>query len=522
MAQADVTYRFRGDSSDLEAAGRQAQAALDATAREATAASTKVGASFDRIADKAGAVGQSAKKLRGALGALSPELANLAGAVDDTADVFEVLGSIGGSVATVAAGLTAGLAALGAAYVAVTVDIERQNEARRDEHRLALTMVDVNRDIRSAQLELAAAYGTLTEAQLKQGMAALAAQSAVVDNGEAHREEIAALRKSIDTADQYRTMMNALPFSNDGVTNTLVDFAFGVDESRAGLERLTKQESMYAEKQKELRQLLQELTTATDDSTEANDRRNESLEKTSTLQEQIQSELDALYTSYVNQGKLDAARTDRRNAALQAEIDALDNQRALEEQHAKYREEEELRMQELKAKGAADVIHGLAEVGEAVKDAGKAGFAIWKATALAQIVFDTAVGIQKAVAEFAALPPVAAALGATIAASGAIQAAKIAAEQPVFDMGGVKRTDREMAVVRKGESVLTERGTAAVVDAVNRGELGGGGGMSGVTVLDHRAYARTIRDEVRLPSTLGRAITGARSTLPGRRPRRAA
>lgn len=520
MAQADVTYRFRGDSSDLEAAGRQAQAALDATAREATAASAKVGASFDHIASKAGTVGQSAKKLRGALGALSPELANLAGAVDDTADVFEVLGTMGGGVAAMAAGLTAGLAALGAAYVAVTTDIERQNEARRQEHELALSLIEVNRDIESVQLELAAAYGVLTDAQLKQAQAALAARSAVLDNAESHREEKQALRESIEATEKWKTALNALPFSDRGVNGAMVDFVFGVDESREALERIAEQEADYAAQQKSLRQLTQELTQATHENKSANDARNVSLKRTSDLQQQIQDELDALYTSYENQKKQTEERTNKRNAELQAEIDAIDNQRRLEQQHADWRRQQEEEAQALREKGTVASADAWARLGEDVKEYGRIGFGVWKATALSEIAVNTIVAATRALAE---LGPIAGPLAAVaISASGTIAAGKVAAEQPVFDMGGVKRTDREMAVVRKGESVLTERGTAAVVDAINRGDLGGGSGSAPYTILDHRAYARHIRDEVRIPSTLGSAITGARSTLPGRRPRRAA
>jgi hypothetical protein len=162
----------------------------------------------------------------------------------------------------------------------------------------------------------------------------------------------------------------------------------------------------------------------------------------------------------------------------------------------------------------------MAEVGEAVKETGRAGFAIWKSTALAQIVFDTATGVQNALAQFVAIPPLAAALSATIIASGAIQAGKIAAEQPTFHMGGTNRVDEVNATLQRGETVLTARGTAEIVSAINRGQMGGGGGGPQIQVYEHRAFGRFIRDEVNAPTVLGTAITSARSVMPGRRPRR--
>lgn len=517
MAVADVTYRFKGDATDLVAAGQQAQAALDKTAQEATVAGQKIGKSFDDIGKKAGDVGSSAKKLRGILGTLSPELANLAGLVDDTADAIEIAAKGGASLVIALGAVGAAVAALVVAYEAVTVSIERETAAHEQEHRIAQSMIEVNRSLETVQLDLAHAYGQLGDAQLQQAKNALAAQGAVLDFAESHREEKKALQESVDSIGFWADAYKALPFTVDAAVDAVADLVFGFDASKAAIGRLNNAEEDYAAKQKHLRELLNDLAAAQDENTESTERARTSVKA---LTETYDGLNDARFVEGQQDDFFEALKEEERWKKRIAKADAY-----IAEQARKAAEEQaqaELDFQDLKAKGIAEAIDGAAKVGDAVKDAGRVGFAVWKATALAQIVFSTATGIQNAIAEFAAIPPIAAALSATIAASGVIQAAKIAGEQPTFHMGGVNRADETTATLQKNETVLTARGTASIVDAINRGQVGGGGSDLGLTVLDHRAFGRTVRDEVRQPSSLGRAITGAKSVKPGRFDRRRA
>jgi hypothetical protein len=519
MQTADIRYRFTGDSSDLVAAGKEAQAALDATGREAQVAGKKVGDSFDNMGDKAGKVGGAAKKLRGALGAISPELANMAGAVDDAADALEVLSAGGTSFGAVAGAIGVTLAALGAAYYATTREIEKESAALEQGHRLSRELVDVSRSLETVQLDLAHAYGRLSDAQLGQAKAALTAQAAVMDFAEGHRDERKQLQSSLATIDAYKTTLGSIPWVYERGMNAAIDYLGGTEDLRNSLGRLDNTEAEHTEKQKQLRILMQELTAATDAGTTANDARNASLEKTVSLQDQIQAELDALAIAAENNEKRDRKIADARNEQLQAEIDAIDNQRALEEQHAAWRAEQEEQRRELTAKGIDQNVDDFARLGDAVKEYGAAGFAVWKASALAQIAVSTITASMRAIAELGPIAgPISAAL---IAATGAVAAGEVAAEQPTFHMGGSNnRVDEVNATLQRGETVLTARGTAEIVSAINRGQMGGGGGGPQIQVYEHRAFGRFIRDEVRAPTVLGTAITSSRSVMPGRRPRR--
>lgn len=519
MQTADIRYRFLGDASDLETASREAQTALDRMGDAARRAGERIDRGMGEAADKAG---RAAVKLRGALGSLGPAFGGVAGMVDDAADALEALSLSGASFSTGILPLTAGLGTLAAAYVAVTTEITREAEATAQAHTIAVSLRDVTRELAGAQVELALATGQLTEAQGAQARNALAAQAAVIDFAEGQRESRKAIQDSLDTAETWRAWLTSIPTAYEPAVNALVDYVGNVDGNREALDRLNAAEADHAAKTKAIRETLDQVTVATEKATAANDARNTSIAKTVSLQDQLQAELDRVVRVNDNIERSDQARAQKREEDLQAELDRIDRVRAYEEQHAAYRAEQEQAMIDLRKSGTDQAIEGVAALGEAMKDAGKAGFAISKGIALAQVAIDTARGVAKAVAEFAAIPPLAAAVSATIVASGAIQAAKIAAEQPKFHLGGVVqgRPGAEVPITAQaGEGMLTAQGVAGVggpagVDAINRHGAAAGGGVT-LFQYEHRVGGRFIRDEVRGSRVVSDLVT----TRAGRRTR---
>lgn len=265
--------------------------------------------------------------------------------------------------------------------------------------------------------------------------------------------------------------------------------------------------------------MLSEIAEAQDSVTEATDRTTDALKREEAMRR-------ALEDLAKEAAEAKAKRQADLEAGLNHELDLLANQHAAEQRAAEFRAAEEERIRGLRARGTADAIDGIADVAEAHKEAGRAAFAVYKATALSQIVFSTVTGVQKAIAEFAALPPVAAALSASIIASGVAQAAKVAAEQPKFHLGGVvpgAAGSEVTARVQPGEGFLTAKGVATVggaagVAAINQGSMASGPAVT-LFQYESRIGGRWLRDEVRGRTALGSALTTAPTALPGRRAR---
>ena len=117
-----------------------------------------------------------------------------------------------------------------------------------------------------------------------------------------------------------------------------------------------------------------------------------------------------------------------------------------------------------------------------------------KASAILDIAIKTAQGIMAVWAQFAAFPPVAAALSAVVGAAGTASAVGVASQKVEFHRGGVVD-----AALLPGEAVLNRQATAALGnDGVDRLNSGSGGMAPSVTLQIGRREAREIiRTDVR-------------------------
>jgi hypothetical protein len=150
-------------------------------------------------------------------------------------------------------------------------------------------------------------------------------------------------------------------------------------------------------------------------------------------------------------------------------------------------------------------------------------FAAQKAVALADAAINTALGITNVWASFGAVPPVAAALTAVVAAVGATQVGLIASKKPTFDVGGMighagRAPDQIDIRARAGEGVLTAQGVQAIggpsaLTRANSGQAPQGGGVV-VVAYGHRVYDDLTRDS--LDSPFSPAARAARRAGRGR------
>lgn len=141
MASQDVIIRYSGDSSALDTASKKAQASVDnvtgAVDKTATAQKKASAASKD-LSDSIGTVGQSAAKSVGLLSKISPAAGEAAGALNDLADVGEVLSE---GLATV--GVTGGVAAAAIAALAITLGtVIGVYQAYNEESTIAATIAE--------------------------------------------------------------------------------------------------------------------------------------------------------------------------------------------------------------------------------------------------------------------------------------------------------------------------------------------------------------------------------------------
>ena len=139
------------------------------------------------------------------------------------------------------------------------------------------------------------------------------------------------------------------------------------------------------------------------------------------------------------------------------------------------------------------------------KGAAQALIIAQKAAGIAQIGISTAVGVMNAFRDIPA--PAAPFVAAGVIATGAAQAAIVAATPEAFHTGGVKgfAPDESMARVRSGEGVLTGQGVqamggAAGVAAANRGEVGARE-IRVVAQYQHRVFDAMIGDNIRMRSS---------------------
>lgn len=133
-------------------------------------------------------------------------------------------------------------------------------------------------------------------------------------------------------------------------------------------------------------------------------------------------------------------------------------------------------------------------------------FAAQKAVAISDIVIAGAVAIANA---FKLDPIFGAIMTPIIAANSAVQIATVASEQPSFHTGGMipsqtAAPDEVGITALSGEGVVSRRGMAAL-DAINRGDMMGGG--SPVVVYGARVFDAVQGDLIQTPtSSISRAI----------------
>jgi hypothetical protein len=134
-------------------------------------------------------------------------------------------------------------------------------------------------------------------------------------------------------------------------------------------------------------------------------------------------------------------------------------------------------------------------------------FAAQKAVAISNVIISTSQAIMQAFAQGG--PAFGGIMTPIIAATSALQIANIAAEQPSFHTGGMipsqtAAPDEVGITALSGEGVVSRRGMAAL-DAINRGDMMGGG--SPVVVYGARVFDAVQGDLIQTPtSSISRAI----------------
>lgn len=190
-----------------------------------------------------------------------------------------------------------------------------------------------------------------------------------------------------------------------------------------------------------------------------------------------------------NLGKENAERELARIAQIEGEAKRNDelkklNDKAREQERAgilKRRDFEDLTNKE-KIAAQKDT---LAAISTLSQSSNSALFAIGKASSIALAGINVAEGVTKALAAFP--PPFNFAAAAAVGAAGAVQIARIATSKPPsagsFAEGGIiggssQTGDRLSANVNAGEVIFNKRQQENLFNAVNSGDLGGGGGVN--------------------------------------------
>jgi len=155
----------------------------------------------------------------------------------------------------------------------------------------------------------------------------------------------------------------------------------------------------------------------------------------------------------------------------------------------------------------------ISQVSDQNRKAALAAYRVQQAVAIAQIAVNTLVAASRAVAE---LGPIAGAIAAgVIVATGAAQAALVAAQKPQFHTGGMlgnsgpPAPDEADVRIRRNEPVLTRQEAQNVAAVASGGGASGAGSMVIVQQYKHRPFDAFIQDNVaRSTSPLRRAIKG--------------
>ena len=177
--------------------------------------------------------------------------------------------------------------------------------------------------------------------------------------------------------------------------------------------------------------------------------------------------------------------------------------RAAEEKATKSSAFRILKTEELTQKQKLGILQSsFAQISTLTQSSNKTLFRIGQGAAAANAAINIAQGITKALALGPILGPV---LSILIAAAGAIQIAKITSQKPpsgAFQFGGTvpiqggQVGDPQTIRVNGGEEVLTQRQSRNLFEAINRNELGGGGGGIEINISGANFSDDSIIDQI--------------------------
>ena len=246
---------------------------LSGAVRSTEAPTNAAAGSLERFRSRADIAGGVAGKLAQAIGVVSPEAQALATTFADVgdgavglADAAKAAGISLTALMAVGIGLAGGLAVVGAAYVHITREMEREAAQAKVNRQAHEVLTASARELADAQLDAAVAFGTLSEAQAAQERIARGAQRGVEDFGASLRDQRAELRETISDsqglADLGSTgLLDWIP----GVEATFdaADALFGWTDSanaaQASLNTLSDAEEKRAADLKAARQLQQDV-----------------------------------------------------------------------------------------------------------------------------------------------------------------------------------------------------------------------------------------------------------------------
>ena len=317
MARADtVSLTYTADIADLKkklaeipditaAEARKAVNELTRTNKAILKASKQAAGSTrntsDALKDLGDTAGDSESSLRamgGVLGLISPQaeravamVAELGGGLEGVTKGARLAGvSLESAVATMGI-VGAAVLAAGAAYTAMTGEMERAAQH-------AQFLADVNaslepsvRRLEDAQLALAAATGAVSAAEAEATARSLDAQRAVLDFAKAQRAQREELAATVEENQRYldglQSLIGPAGRAVEYAANAVFGFSDSIEQANGELAYLDQALQREAKNQKDLRDLLGETKDAEDASTESTKRHTAAIEKQTVSRSQM-------------------------------------------------------------------------------------------------------------------------------------------------------------------------------------------------------------------------------------------
>lgn len=502
MNEADIKITISGDASTAKRAAAEADAAFRGAAKSIKASGDTMAGATDKAAGGATRAAKAFGPLGGILARLDPTAGALSSSIAAATTAAEGFAAAGISVVGVLGPI--GVALAGAAAVWYTLNQEAAQTAKE----LDAATASVKR------WQAATASATTSTEEINRQFRIASGQMAqweadAEDRVTAYKKE----RKGADDLLEKTIDVLAVRSASGKITadeQERLHFLRGEQSAyRAETDDTITTIELLAEKKALDDAVTKAVTKSTDKLTKAQRALKAAAEDTIAALAEGQADRDTSAALHADEDRLKLQRRLQKGAERLAEIEADAAKQAQEaiDAEAKARQDAIDKRRE----GVASVGDAYADLGAAIKDEGAAGFAIWKAAALAQTVINTAQGITKAYADL----PIFAAVPASIAIGGigAVQAAKIAGEQPSFDdTPGVMQA-------KGGRTSVSFKDGDHFAAAQNPADLAAQVGGGGVTVfqLEHRFFYRTIRDGFRAPTSLTKGVSALSSRVPGRR-----